>query len=94
MRRYTDLVRDAFGHASTKAMLGMLPGFIRRPVSVERAVDAIERGIRGRRARVWAPGYVGGALLSRGWMQPLTERRVRRSGRVLQAIALTEREAV
>jgi NAD(P)-dependent dehydrogenase (short-subunit alcohol dehydrogenase family) len=86
----TDMVRESFAHASTKSLLGLLPGFVRKPVSVEHAVSAIELGILGRRARVWAPRYVGLALAARGWLQPLTEARVRRSGRVEQAVALTE----
>jgi NAD(P)-dependent dehydrogenase (short-subunit alcohol dehydrogenase family) len=50
----TDMVRNAFAHPSTTAMLPLLPPFVRRPVPVERAVDAIEHGIRGRRADVGA----------------------------------------
>ncbi len=88
----TDMVRDAFAHASTTALVGLLPRFVRTPVSVEHAVRAIEGGIQRRRARVWAPRYVGLALAGRGWMQPLTEARVRRSGRVEEAIRLTEPE--
>jgi hypothetical protein len=57
---------------------------------VDRAVDAIEQGIRGRRARMWAPRYVGLALASRGWLQPLTEARVGRSRKVEQALELIE----
>jgi NAD(P)-dependent dehydrogenase (short-subunit alcohol dehydrogenase family) len=86
----TDMVRDAFAHPSTTAMLPLLPKFVRRPVPVDRAVDAIERGIRDRRARVWAPRYVGLALASRGWLQPLTEARVARSGKVDEALAMIE----
>jgi NAD(P)-dependent dehydrogenase (short-subunit alcohol dehydrogenase family) len=89
----TDMVRDAFAHPSTTAMLTLLPSFVRRPVPVDRAVDAIERGIRDRRARVWAPRYVGVALASRGWLQPLTEARVARSGKVDEALALIETPA-
>ncbi len=89
----TDMVRDAFAHPSTQVMAGLMPGFIRRVVSVEKAVDAIERGVDKRLARTWAPRYVGGALLARGWMQPLTEVRVRRSGRVEKAIATFEHDA-
>ncbi len=92
----TDMVRDAFAHPSTTAMLPLLPPFVRRPVPVQRAVDAIEHGIRGRRARMWAPRYVGLALASRGWLQPLTEARVGRSRKVEEALALIdapEREA-
>jgi NAD(P)-dependent dehydrogenase (short-subunit alcohol dehydrogenase family) len=86
----TDMVRDAFAHPSTTAMLPLLPAFVRRPVPVGRAVDAIEHGIRGRRARMWAPRYVGLALASRGWLQPLTEARVGRSRKVEQALELIE----
>jgi len=89
----TDMVRDALAHPSTTAMLGLLPSFVRRPVPVDRAVDAIERGIRGRRARVWAPRYVGLALPPRGWLQPLTEARVGRSHKVEEALALIETPA-
>jgi NAD(P)-dependent dehydrogenase (short-subunit alcohol dehydrogenase family) len=86
----TDMVRDAFAHPSTTAMLPLLPPFVRKPVPVDRAVDAIEHGIRGRRARMWAPRYVGLALASRGWLQPLTEARVERSRKVEQALELIE----
>ncbi len=92
----TDMVRDAFAHPSTTAMLPLLPPFVRRPVPVARAVDAIEQGIRRRRARMWAPRYVGLALASRGWLQPLTEARVGRSRKIEQALELVkapEREA-
>jgi hypothetical protein len=87
------MVRDAFAHDSTKVMMGLLPGFIGRPVPVERAVAAIERGIRERRSRVWAPRYVGLALASRGWVQPLLEKWVQRSGRIENAIELTRQPA-
>jgi NAD(P)-dependent dehydrogenase (short-subunit alcohol dehydrogenase family) len=84
----TDMVREAFSHPSTTTMLPLLPGFVRRPVSVERAVDVIEAGIRRRSARVWAPRYVGGALAARGWLQPLTELRVGRSRKLGAAVRL------
>jgi NAD(P)-dependent dehydrogenase (short-subunit alcohol dehydrogenase family) len=86
----TDMVRDAVAHESTQVALGLLPGFVRRPVSVEHAVTAIELGIHGRRDRVWAPRYVGLALASRGWMQPLTDRYIRRSRRIDRAVALAQ----
>ena len=84
------MVRDAFAHPSNTAMLPLLPGFVRRPVSVQRAVDAIESGIRNRRRRVWAPRYVGWALVARGWLQPLTELRVGRSARIESAVRLAD----
>lgn len=85
----TDMVREGFAHPSTRLMLPMLPSFARRAVPVQRAVDAIERGVRDRRARVWAPRYVGLALAARGWMQPLLERRLMRSQKVAEAVRLT-----
>ena len=86
----TDMVRDAISHESTRVALGLLPGFVRKAVSVDHAVNAIERGIAGRRDRVWAPRYVGSALAARGWMQPLTERYIRRSKRIDRAIELAQ----
>ena len=74
----TDLVRAAFAHASTQAMTGQLPAFMRRPAPLSKAIDAIERGIARRSARVWAPRWVGAMLLARGIVQPLNERLILR----------------
>lgn len=70
----TDLVRASFAQPSAQAMTGRLPGFVRNPAPLSKAVDAIERGIERRSARVWAPRWVGASLLLRGLLQPLTER--------------------
>jgi NAD(P)-dependent dehydrogenase (short-subunit alcohol dehydrogenase family) len=70
----TDLVRAAFAEPSAEAMTGRLPGFIRNPAPLSKAIDAIERGIERRSARVWAPRWVGPMLALRGVLQPLTER--------------------
>lgn len=86
----TDLVRGAFGHPSTKAIQGLVPSFLRRPAPLPVAIDAIERGIRRRSARVWAPRYVGGMLALRGLAQPLTEARVMRSRRLQEALRLAD----
>ncbi|MTD46094.1 SDR family NAD(P)-dependent oxidoreductase [Conexibacter sp. W3-3-2] len=82
----TDLVRSSMHHASSQAMEGLMPGFVRRHVSVDVAADAIERAVVGRRARVWAPRYVGGALRLRGLVQPLAEQRAMRSRRLPAAL--------
>jgi NAD(P)-dependent dehydrogenase (short-subunit alcohol dehydrogenase family) len=74
----TDLVRASFALSSTQAMTGRLPGFIRNPAPLSKAIDAIERGIERRAYRLWAPRWVGTMLLLRGLLQPLTERRVLR----------------
>jgi hypothetical protein len=60
------------------------------PVAV--AVDAIERGIERRAARLWAPRYVGSALRMRGVMQPLLERRAVHSRRLAEAVRLADPE--
>lgn len=71
----TDLVRAAFAEPSAEAMTGEMPGFIRNPAPLSKAIDAIERGIERRSARVWAPRWIGPMLYLRGVLQPLTERR-------------------
>jgi NAD(P)-dependent dehydrogenase (short-subunit alcohol dehydrogenase family) len=73
----TDLVKAAFAEPSAEAMTGRLPGFIRNPAPLSKAIDAIERGIERRSARVWAPRWVGPMLTLRGLLQPLTERQAR-----------------
>ncbi len=71
----TDLVRAAFAEPSAEAMTGEMPDFIRKPAPLSKAIDAIERGVERRSARVWAPRWVGPMLYVRGVLQPLTERR-------------------
>jgi len=80
----TDLVRAAFAEPSAAAMTGELPGFIRNPAPLSKAIDAIERGIERRSPRVWAPRWVGPMLYLRGVLQPLTERRLLRNPERLQ----------
>jgi NAD(P)-dependent dehydrogenase (short-subunit alcohol dehydrogenase family) len=70
----TDLVRAAFAEPSAQAMTDRLPGFIRNPAPLSKAIDAIERGIERRSARVWSPRWIGPMLALRGILQPLTER--------------------
>jgi NAD(P)-dependent dehydrogenase (short-subunit alcohol dehydrogenase family) len=70
----TDLVRAGFAQASSQSVMGSAPSFLRTPVPVSRAVDAIERGVERRSARLWAPRWVGPILALRGLVQPLTER--------------------
>jgi NAD(P)-dependent dehydrogenase (short-subunit alcohol dehydrogenase family) len=82
----TDLVRGAMQHRSSRTMEGLLPAFVRRPVPVSAAGEAIERGVLRRSARVWAPRYVGGALALRGVLQPAAEVRAMRSRRLEQAL--------
>ena len=86
----TDLVRGSFEHPSTKQVERMMPGFVRRAAPLAKAVDAIERGVERRAARVWAPRYVGGALLLRGLVQPLAERRSMRSPALAEALRLAD----
>ncbi len=70
----TDLVRASFAQAPNKSAKDRAPGFLSNPVPVSRAVDAIERGVACRSARVWAPRWVGPILTLRGLLQPLIER--------------------
>ncbi|HXQ00015.1 MAG TPA: SDR family oxidoreductase [Solirubrobacteraceae bacterium] len=72
----TDLVRASFAQPSTQGIRRKSPGFLTKPAPVSTAVDAIERGIERRSARVWAPRWVGPTIVLRGLIQPLTERRL------------------
>jgi NAD(P)-dependent dehydrogenase (short-subunit alcohol dehydrogenase family) len=72
----TDLVRAGYSQPSAQVVNGRSPGFIRNPAPVSKAIDAIERGIERRSARVWAPRWVGPMIALRGLLQPLVERRV------------------
>ena len=54
-------------------MTGRMPAFMRNPAPLSKAIDAIERGIERRSARVWAPRWVGPLLALRGIVQPLQE---------------------
>ncbi|HYM45992.1 MAG TPA: short-chain dehydrogenase/reductase [Solirubrobacteraceae bacterium] len=74
----TDLVRASYAQPSAELMNRESPGFLRNPAPLQSAVDAIERGIERRAARLWAPRWVGAAIALRGIVQPLTEWRVRR----------------
>lgn len=70
----TDLVRASYAQPSTEALNGRMPGVLRNPAPLSSAVDAIERGIERRSARVWTPRWVGAAIALRGVVQPLLER--------------------
>jgi NAD(P)-dependent dehydrogenase (short-subunit alcohol dehydrogenase family) len=89
----TDLVRGGMAHPASRALERMVPEPLRRPVPVSAAAAAIERGVRCRASRVWAPRFVGAALLARGVVQPLTERIAMRSGRLAASLSLADPEA-
>ncbi len=72
----TDLVRASFAQPSTERIRGNTPAFISKPAPVSKAVDAIERGIEKRSARLWAPRWVGPMIALRGLIQPFTERQM------------------
>ncbi len=72
----TDMVRGGLAQPSAQAINGRTPAFIRNPAPLSKAVDAIERGIERRAARLWAPRWVGPMLALRGALQPFTERQI------------------
>jgi len=86
----TDLVTASFAHPSAQIMSASLPKFVLRVAPLTEAVDAIERGIQRRSARVWAPRYVGPALALRGVLQPLAELQIKRSRQLPRALALVD----
>jgi NAD(P)-dependent dehydrogenase (short-subunit alcohol dehydrogenase family) len=87
----TDLVRAAYAQPSAGVMNARTPGFLRTPAPLSSAVDAIERGIERRAARVWAPRWIGAAIALRGIAQPLIERLALRDPAALsEALRLAE----
>jgi NAD(P)-dependent dehydrogenase (short-subunit alcohol dehydrogenase family) len=87
----TDLVRAGYSQPSAQVANGSSPSFIRNPAPVSKAIDAIERGIERRSARVWAPRWVGPIIALRGLLQPLVERRVlSEPERLAEAIRLAD----
>jgi NAD(P)-dependent dehydrogenase (short-subunit alcohol dehydrogenase family) len=87
----TDLVRAGFAQPSAQALTAQLPPFMRNPAPLAKAIDAIERGIENRSARLWYPRWVGPLLLLRGVLQPLTERRtLKDSAALTEAIGIVE----
>jgi NAD(P)-dependent dehydrogenase (short-subunit alcohol dehydrogenase family) len=87
----TDLVRGGFAQPSTQGLTEQLPSFMRNPAPLPKAIDAIERGVERRSARICYPRWVAPLLLLRGVLQPLTERRTLRDDSTLrEAIGLVE----
>lgn len=86
----TDLVRAGFAHPSTEALTGQMPGFMRNPAPLSKAIDAIERGIERRAARVWSPRWIGPMLLLRGVLEPLLERGLERDSELAEALRLSD----
>jgi NAD(P)-dependent dehydrogenase (short-subunit alcohol dehydrogenase family) len=86
----TDLVKGSFAHPSTQALSSVMPGFVARPAPLSVAIDAIERGVARRSPRIWAPRWVGGALVLRGVFQPIIDRRVAASRRLPHALELAD----
>ncbi len=87
----TDLVRAGYAQPSAQVANGGTPSFIRKPAPLVKAIDAIERGVQRRSARVWAPRWVGPMITLRGLLQPLVERRMlSEPERVSEAIRLAE----
>ena len=86
----TDLVRAGLQEPSSQVMRREMPGFLGKTQPLSKAVDAIEDGIERRAARVWAPRFVGVALVLRGILQPLTERRAARSEHLPEALRLAD----
>lgn len=90
----TDLVQGAVADPAGDAAYGLLPPLLGKAVPVDRAVDAIEDGIVGRKNRVWAPRFVGPSLATRGILQPFLEVAMRlRNNRVTEALEIAHKQS-
>jgi NAD(P)-dependent dehydrogenase (short-subunit alcohol dehydrogenase family) len=74
----TDLVRASFAQPSAQTLNRRSPSFVRNPIPLAKAIDAIESGIERRAARLWAPRMIGPMIALRSVVQPLVERRMLR----------------
>jgi NAD(P)-dependent dehydrogenase (short-subunit alcohol dehydrogenase family) len=90
----TDMVRDAFDHPAAQRSRRNAPGAFTKPIPVAESGKAIVRGVEGRRARVWAPRWVGAVLALRGIAMPLLERRQLRDADAAAALDLAAAEPV
>ena len=88
------MVRDSYDHPAVERARRTAPDWIAKPIPVAAAGNAIVRGVEQRRARVWAPRWVGAALALRGILMPLLERRQLRDADSAEAIELAAAEPV
>jgi NAD(P)-dependent dehydrogenase (short-subunit alcohol dehydrogenase family) len=87
----TDLVRASFAEPAAEALREQGPAFLRNPIPLSKAIDAIERGVEQRSSRVWAPRWVGAMLAMRSLVQPLVERTALRDpAKLTEGIRLAE----
>ena len=90
----TDMVRDAYDHPASQRARRDAPQWAARPIPVGEAGAAIVRGVEGRRARVWAPRWVGAVLGLRGVLMPLLERRQQRNAGSAEVLDLAAAQPV
>jgi NAD(P)-dependent dehydrogenase (short-subunit alcohol dehydrogenase family) len=90
----TDMVRDAYAHPASQRARRDAPQWAARPIPVSEAGAAIVRGVEGRKARVWAPRWVGAVLALRGIVMPLLERRQLRDSGSREALDLAAAQPV
>jgi hypothetical protein len=88
------MVRDAYDHPASQRARRDAPQWVAKPIPVSEAGAAIVRGVEGRRARVWAPRWVGAALALRGILMPLLERRQIRDAGSVEALDLAAAQPV
>jgi NAD(P)-dependent dehydrogenase (short-subunit alcohol dehydrogenase family) len=85
----TGLVERTFAQPAFATLRDVLPAFYTRPIPVERAADAIVRGVERRSARVVAPRWLLPLMAARGLLGPLDER-LGRDERVTEVIRRVE----
>jgi NAD(P)-dependent dehydrogenase (short-subunit alcohol dehydrogenase family) len=86
----TDMVRAGFALPTASRLNESVPSFLIRPRPVSTAVDAIERGVERRAARVYSPRWVAAMSRLRGIGQPLTEWRSLRDPRLAESVAASD----
>jgi NAD(P)-dependent dehydrogenase (short-subunit alcohol dehydrogenase family) len=86
----TRLVQDAFERPNADLMQSNLPRFLRRRIGADVAGAAIVRGIEARAPRVFAPKWWRYVSALRGIVNPLLDRRLGRSRKMVATVRKIE----
>ena len=85
----TDLVSGGKQNKALSLVESVSPKFIREPVPTSKAVAAIEKGIIQRSSRICTPSWINIALLTRGLLQPLMEKKFLNDRRIWRSVEVS-----
>ena len=86
----TDMVTEGFEHPSALPALSGGPKFLGKPMPLTVAGRTLADAVEQRRARAWAPRWVGPMLALRGVIQPLMDRQTGRHKGMIEAVRISD----